>query len=188
MIPQLLFFFFFYRLFVSIEIGAAAHNPRGTSLSSSAVRGARKNQGIRCTLVLFVDTSPSLIAFGQVSSRRNISADAQEESQPSFADKQVLSFCAGLMSSNAKRMCLTRDQRAVLEAVYAMEKLPDADLRERLSSYLNLSTRQVQVWSFSSCSTHLRHTLRPSWIRCPWGRLRFPAAGEATSSAWWMQR
>ena len=45
-----------------------------------------------------------------------------------------------------KRMCLSRDQRAVLEAVYAMEKLPDADLRERLSSYLNLSTRQVQVW------------------------------------------
>ena len=43
-------------------------------------------------------------------------------------------------------MCLSRDQRAVLEAVYAMEKLPDADLRERLSAYLNLSTRQVQVW------------------------------------------
>ena len=50
------------------------------------------------------------------------------------------------MSSNSKRMCLSRDQRAVLEAVYAMEKLPDADLRERLSAYLNLSTRQVQVW------------------------------------------
>ena len=45
---------------------------------------------------------------------------------------------AATMSAATKRMCLTRDQRAVLEAVYAMEKLPDADLRERLSSYLNL--------------------------------------------------
>jgi len=49
-------------------------------------------------------------------------------------------------SAASKRMCLTRDQRAVLEAVYAIEKLPDAALRERLSTYLNLSARQVQVW------------------------------------------
>jgi hypothetical protein len=52
----------------------------------------------------------------------------------------------GASMSAAKRMFLSRDQRAVLETVYAMEKLPDADLRERLSAYLNLSTRQVQVW------------------------------------------
>ena len=59
----------------------------------------------------------------------------------------MVRFDASAMSSAAsKRMCLSRDQRAVLEAVYAMEKLPDADLRERLSSYLQLSTRQVQVW------------------------------------------
>lgn len=43
-------------------------------------------------------------------------------------------------------MQLTRDQRAVLEAVYAIEKLPDASLRERLGRYLNLTTRQIQVW------------------------------------------
>ena len=42
-------------------------------------------------------------------------------------------------------MQLTRDQRAVLEAVYAIEKLPDASLRERLASYLNLTARQIQV-------------------------------------------
>ena len=46
----------------------------------------------------------------------------------------------------AKRVALSRDQRGVLEAVYAMEKLPDSTLREKLSSYLNLSTRQIQVW------------------------------------------
>lgn len=45
-----------------------------------------------------------------------------------------------------KRMALSRDQRSVLEAVYAMEKLPDAPLRERLSRYLELSVRQIQVW------------------------------------------
>ena len=49
------------------------------------------------------------------------------------------------MSSQAKRMQLTRDQRAVLEAVYAIEKLPDASLRERLASYLNLTARQIQA-------------------------------------------
>ena len=49
------------------------------------------------------------------------------------------------MSSQAKRMQLTRDQRAVLEAVYAIEKLPDAALRERLGCYLNLTARQIQV-------------------------------------------
>ena len=42
-------------------------------------------------------------------------------------------------------MQLSRDQRAVLEAVYAIEKLPDASLRERLGSYLSLTTRQIQV-------------------------------------------
>lgn len=46
----------------------------------------------------------------------------------------------------AKRMALSRDQRSVLEAVYSIEKLPDAPLRERLSKYLDLSTRQIQVW------------------------------------------
>ena len=49
------------------------------------------------------------------------------------------------MSTQTKRMQLSRDQRAVLEAVYAIEKLPDASLRERLGSYLNLTTRQIQV-------------------------------------------
>ena len=44
-----------------------------------------------------------------------------------------------------KRLALSRDQRAVLEAVYAVEKLPDAPLRDRLSKYLDLSTRQIQV-------------------------------------------
>jgi fatty acid/phospholipid biosynthesis enzyme len=37
------------------------------------------------------------------------------------------------------------DQRAVLEAVYAIEKLPDAALRDRLSAYLSLTSRQIQV-------------------------------------------
>ena len=46
----------------------------------------------------------------------------------------------------AKRLALSRDQRTVLESVYDMEKLPDAHLRERLSKYLDLSTRQIQVW------------------------------------------
>mmetsp|Transcript_11709 Transcript_11709/g.30022 ORF Transcript_11709/g.30022 Transcript_11709/m.30022 type:complete len:701 (+) Transcript_11709:86-2188(+) len=51
------------------------------------------------------------------------------------------------MSSLAtKRMALSREQRSVLEAVYAIEKLPDAGLRDRLSKYLDLSTRQIQVW------------------------------------------
>ena len=44
------------------------------------------------------------------------------------------------MASN-KRLALSRDQRSVLEAVYAVEKLPDAALRERLvSKYLDLDT------------------------------------------------
>ena len=51
-----------------------------------------------------------------------------------------------MSAANAKRLALTRDQRAVLEAVYAIEKLPDATLRERLSKYLDLSARQIQVW------------------------------------------
>ena len=45
-----------------------------------------------------------------------------------------------------KRRALSRDRRSVLEAVYAVEKLPDAGLRDRLSKYLDLSTRQIQVW------------------------------------------
>ncbi|EOD05067.1 hypothetical protein EMIHUDRAFT_471257 [Emiliania huxleyi CCMP1516] len=45
-----------------------------------------------------------------------------------------------------RRMQLSQDQRAVLEAVYAMEKLPDSRLRERLATYLSLSARQIQVW------------------------------------------
>jgi len=53
---------------------------------------------------------------------------------------------SSVSSANAKRMQLSHDQRAVLEAVYAIEKLPDAALRERLSSYLALSARQIQVW------------------------------------------
>ena len=44
-----------------------------------------------------------------------------------------------VMASN-KRLALSRDQRSVLEAVYAVEKLPDAALRERLSKYLDLDT------------------------------------------------
>ena len=51
-----------------------------------------------------------------------------------------------MATAAAKRIALTRDQRGVLEAVYAIEKLPDSTLREKLSSYLNLSTRQIQVW------------------------------------------
>jgi hypothetical protein len=34
----------------------------------------------------------------------------------------------------------------VLETVYAVDTLPDAMLRERLSKYLDLSARQIQVW------------------------------------------
>jgi len=48
--------------------------------------------------------------------------------------------------AGVKRISLNKDQRAVLEAVYAVEKLPDSSLRDRLSKYLNLSTRQIQVW------------------------------------------
>ena len=48
--------------------------------------------------------------------------------------------------SSAKRMQLSRDQKALLETVYAMEKLPDAALRERLGNHLGLTARQVQVW------------------------------------------
>ena len=50
------------------------------------------------------------------------------------------------MDRGQKRLALSRDQRQVLEAVYSVEKLPDAALRERLSKYLDLSTRQIQVW------------------------------------------
>lgn len=48
--------------------------------------------------------------------------------------------------TGVKRISLNKDQRSVLEAVYAIEKLPDSSLRDRLSKYLNLSTRQIQVW------------------------------------------
>ena len=49
-------------------------------------------------------------------------------------------------AQSAKRMQLSRDQKALLETVYAMEKLPDAALRERLGNHLGLTARQVQVW------------------------------------------
>ena len=67
------------------------------------------------------------------------------------------------MSAQTKRMQLSRDQRAVLEAVYAIEKLPDASLRERLGSYLSLTTRQIQVSAASpgqAGSSQDRGTLR----------------------------
>ena len=48
--------------------------------------------------------------------------------------------------ASMKRMSLSADQRAILEAVYNIEKLPDGALRERLSTYLSLSARQIQVW------------------------------------------
>lgn len=49
---------------------------------------------------------------------------------------------SAISKADSKRLALSRDQRAVLEAVYAVEKLPDAALRDRLSKYLDLSTRQ----------------------------------------------
>ena len=49
------------------------------------------------------------------------------------------------MSAQTKRMQLSRDQRAVLEAVYVIEKLPDASLRERLGSYLSLTDQTVLI-------------------------------------------
>ena len=45
-----------------------------------------------------------------------------------------------------RRLALTKEQRSTLESVYDMQKLPDAELRERLSRYLDLSPRQIQVW------------------------------------------
>ena len=48
-------------------------------------------------------------------------------------------------------MQLSRDQRAVLEAVYAIEKLPDASLRERLGGYLSLTTRRDSAFSIQVC-------------------------------------
>ena len=50
------------------------------------------------------------------------------------------------MAATGKRLALTHDQRSMLESVYDMQKLPDAELRDKLSKYLGLSTRQIQVW------------------------------------------
>ena len=76
------------------------------------------------------------------------------------------------MSAQTKRMQLSRDQRAVLEAVYAIEKLPDASLRERLGSYLSLTTRQIQVSAASpgqAGSSQDRGTLRSRLAPHPLG-------------------
>ena len=67
---------------------------------------------------------------------------------------------SAISKADSKRLALSRDQRAVLEAVYAVEKLPDAALRDRLSKYLDLSTRQSKACAQSH---------RPSTI-CARGR------------------
>ena len=79
------------------------------------------------------------------------------------------------MSAQTKRMQLSRDQRAVLEAVYAIEKLPDASLRERLGSYLSLTTRQIQVSAASP---------RSGWVQPGQGTLRSRLAPHALGSGW----
>lgn len=63
-----------------------------------------------------------------------------------------------LPTSLCQRLHLTRshDQRAVLEAVFAIDKLPDAALRDRLSSYLDLSSRQIQVGASTRARLHAR--------------------------------
>jgi len=53
--------------------------------------------------------------------------------------------CRDINLQNVCRAYRSQDQRAVLEAVYAIEKLPDAALRDRLSAYLSLTSRQIQV-------------------------------------------
>ena len=75
------------------------------------------------------------------------------------------------MSAQTKRMQLSRDQRAVLEAVYAIEKLPDASLRERLGSYLSLTTRQIQVSAASP---------RAGWVQPGQGYSAFPSRPART--------
>ena len=98
------------------------------------------------------------------------------------------------MSAQTKRMQLSRDQRAVLEAVYAIEKLPDASLRERLGSYLSLTTRQIQVSAASpgqAGSSQDRGTMRSrlaphplgiglgTFVQCMCRRARAQRAGQA---------
>jgi len=56
-----------------------------------------------------------------------------------------------------RRLQLTLDQRAVLEAVYAMRTLPDSHLRKRLAAYLNVSARQIQVWFQNRRQREHRH-------------------------------
>mmetsp|Transcript_5118 Transcript_5118/g.15790 ORF Transcript_5118/g.15790 Transcript_5118/m.15790 type:complete len:106 (-) Transcript_5118:191-508(-) len=73
-----------------------------------------------------------------------------------------------------RRMQLSQDQRAVLEAVYAMEKLPDSRLRERLATYLSLSARQIQVWFQNRRQREQRHRL---------GNLTAPSHPPPPSSA-----
>ena len=67
---------------------------------------------------------------------------------------------AKAQAQSAKRMQLSCDQKALLETVYAMEKLPDAALRERLGNHLGLTARQVQVWFRTGGSGRSRR--RPS--------------------------
>ena len=59
--------------------------------------------------------------------------------RPATSSARLATSSLPAMASN-KRLALSRDQRSVLEAVYAVEKLPDAALRERLSKYLDLDT------------------------------------------------
>ena len=95
------------------------------------------------------------------------------------------------MSAQTKRMQLSRDQRAVLEAVYAIEKLPDASLRERLGSYLSLTTRQIQVSAASpgqAGSSQDRGTLRsrlaPHALGSGWSLLCSACVAVRAAACW----
>ena len=118
----------------------------------------RRGEGHGCNVTLLMSVTRSSTVSSVSLSRAylrvpadeaGLLADRQEHlaqaSQPSGPPRQVLLVSArGMSSASAaanKRLALSREQRSVLEAVYAIEKLPDATLRDRLSKYLNLSAR-----------------------------------------------
>ena len=53
---------------------------------------------------------------------------------------------SSIHKKSMKRLSLTSTQKAVLEALYAMDKVPDSATRDNLTVYLGLTSRQVQVW------------------------------------------
>ena len=51
---------------------------------------------------------------------------------------------SSIHKKSMKRLSLTSTQKAVLEALYAMDKVPDSATRDNLTVYLGLTSRKVQ--------------------------------------------